>query len=186
MVEHTAEDDQVKSESRNVPPEGVELGLALEEIEGVMGGNVPEVFEVNTVSRLHSFNLGRRIEGIDGDDLAGFTSLEKHGNKALHGPDIVHLYQRLSAWWRADTVAEDTLFGVVGADQYLPRIVTPEGSTRDIVQPRVVWREIDRDSNDDLSDGDGPRFVILEPATENARLRIDTDRLGCFQAFSAR
>jgi hypothetical protein len=68
----------------------------------------------------------------------------------------------------------DPLFGSNDPDA-LPRAA--DGT--DVLVPRCEWREILADEDGVLSAGSGSRFVV-----ESDQIRVLTDALGTFQAFS--
>ena len=144
-------------------------------------------------TRLQPLARGTLVQGIQGPEVftlegpstehLGFAiDIPLISARSLPTPSKVRVYQRIVDWRRANEVPSDMLFNEPDAQRYLPSVNDNDGF-RDIIAQKFLWREIPPDSNGDLSDGEGARYVLLDTGSSEARVRIHSERLGLFQAF---
>lgn len=125
------------------------------------------------------------LDGPQPDRLGFVIEIPLLQGRNNPSPTAVHLYRLAPRWRRAEEVGADPLSASADGQFYLPRLTNAAGEPRQILERTDYWQEILMDDNGDLTDGDGPRFVILDAGSADARLRIRTERLGVFQAVEA-
>jgi hypothetical protein len=82
---------------------------------------------------------------------------------------------------RATAIAGDPKTGLSAPNCYIPSVNQGSGF-RDAIIERYTWVEIPRATSDDLTQGTGRRFAVLDVGIDR-RIRVLTDTLGLFQAF---